>query len=51
MKGLNLKEPIKLKVDKLTLDCKNYQIELSTYLIRKSKKEGSIYLLETLTKQ
>ena len=36
---------------KLSLDCSHFDIDLSTYLLRKSKKDKDVYCFETIIDQ
>lgn len=35
----------------MTLDCNHFQIDLSSYLLRVSKKDPSVFILETMVQQ
>ena len=44
VKGIKTKEACRIILRKNLLDCKNYQIDLTTYILRQSRKEPRIYL-------
>lgn len=51
LKGIKMKESARILLKELTLDCKHFQIDLSSYLLRISKKDSATYILETMTCQ
>lgn len=51
LKGIKMKESAKILLKSMTLDCNHFQIDLSSYLLRVSKKDPSVYILETMVQQ
>lgn len=51
VKGIKMKESSRVLLRELSLDCKHFQIDLSSYLVRNSKKDSKIYILETMVAQ
>jgi hypothetical protein len=51
LKGLKLKGTARVVLKTFSLDCQNFQIDLSTYLLRKSKKEKDVFCFETVSPQ
>ena len=52
LKGIKItKKTAKILLRKLSLDCDHFEIDLSTYLLRKSKKENNVFCFETIEDQ
>jgi hypothetical protein len=51
LKGIKIKDQTKIVLKDLSIDCKHFSIDLSLYLLRKSKKDSNVYIFETITYQ
>lgn len=51
LKGIKIKEATKIVFKDYSLDCKHFSIDLSRYILRRSKKDQNIYILETIVSQ
>lgn len=51
IKGLKVGVTYRIKLLPYTIDCSHYEIPLNKYLLRRSKKDSQLFILESLVKQ
>lgn len=51
IKGLKTGVTYRIKLSSFSIDCSHYEIALNKYLLRRSKKDSKIFILESLAKQ